>query len=100
MTMAIELLSCAPQLSAEVFQEHVESCRFCSCDEDHPCGIAIADDDAGFLRLARSEQETVEILACGWFLPGVCNRPECIEKLLAESRGRVLIYDAFGKPAA
>lgn len=93
-------LSLAPQLSMELLEEAVEVCRFCGCAEDRPCSIALARGDDGTIRLARNQAETFDVIPCGWFLPSVCNRPECIEKLLGEARQRPALYDAFGNQVA
>jgi hypothetical protein len=72
-----------------------DSCRFCGCTEEAPCAIAIAEDLDGTVRLARTAAETADVLACGWFLPRVCNSPNCIERLVMESR--LLLFDAQGR---
>ena len=101
-------MNCALTLSLEVQQERDEllmldphdRCRFCHCTEDQPCAIAITEDPAaGIVRLARKEDETTVLMPCSWFLPKVCNSPTCIEKLLAECRDRIVLFDASGKRA-
>jgi hypothetical protein len=79
-------------------REPVQCCRFCGCTEDSPCGIPITEELNGTFRLARSEAETTETLPCNWYLPGVCNSPACVEKLIAESR--VLLFGADGSRVA
>lgn len=71
-------------------------CRFCRCTEAEPCAIAVVEDREGTMRLARTEAEADQVLACSWFLPGVCNSPTCIEKLLVECRNLPVIFDAQG----
>lgn len=94
-----------PHLSLEVEQERLVSldpaqrCRFCQCSEVEPCPIPVREDHDGVFHLAVSEEETTMILPCSWFLPGVCTSPVCIEKLLLESRNRVVIFGADGRRA-
>lgn len=92
-------MSAAPSLSVENFilQEDMPVCRFCGCTEDAPCPILITWDDAGVTRLARNEAESNDVIFCAWYIHGVCNSPVCIEKLLEEKRGRVLLFDASGR---
>jgi hypothetical protein len=95
-----------PHLSLEVEQERLVSldpaqrCRFCQCSEVEPCPIPLREDADGNFHLASSEAETSMILPCSWFLPNVCSRPECIEKLLIEARGRVVLFDGSGRRMA
>jgi|HubBroStandDraft_6_1064221.scaffolds.fasta_scaffold00550_16 hypothetical protein len=77
----------------------VERCRFCGCTEDAPCRISIAQDDDGTVRLARTPQETADEVPCGWYLPGVCNAPQCLEGLIAEWRS-VRLFGADGRRLA
>lgn len=74
-----------------------QSCRFCQCTETSPCPILIAENPDGSERLARTENEAGEIIFCSWYLRGVCSAPVCIEKLLEEKRGKVLLFDAQGR---
>ena len=98
-------MSTIPHLSLETLQERdaalepVERCRFCQCSEVEPCPIPVREDQDGVFHLAASEEETTMILPCSWFLPGVCTSPVCIEKLLLESRNRVVIFDGYGHRA-
>jgi len=74
-----------------------ERCRFCGCTTDAPCAIPLREDERGdFHLVARGSAETTMIMPCAWFLPRICNAPECIEKLLLEMRGRVVVFDAYG----
>jgi hypothetical protein len=75
----------------------LERCRFCGCTEDDPCPILIAWDDSGVARLARNESESNDVIFCAWYIHGVCNSPLCIEKLLEEKRGKVLLFDGSGR---
>ena len=85
---------------AEFFHaDPVERCRFCGCTEDEPCAIPIAQED-GIFRLARNEGETAMIQPCAWFLPGVCNAPRCMEKLIAEWGAKVLLFAPDGRKLA
>jgi hypothetical protein len=82
-------------------QEELQQCRFCHCTEFTPCGIALAADPDGTLRLARNDEEVFEVQACAWYLDRVCNAPACVERLIAEQRGttspRVLLFDGQGR---
>jgi hypothetical protein len=82
-------------------QEQPPQCRFCQCTEFTPCGIAIAEDLDGTVRLARDEEEVSNVLPCFWYIDCVCTAPLCIERLIAESRGEgttpVLLFDATGR---
>lgn len=99
-------LTCDPDLELQdlLDQEPLAACRFCGCTEFSPCPIAITRDVDGTMRLARDRGEAQEILACGWYLEGVCNAPPCIEKLIAEQRegiaARVLLFGADGRRIA
>jgi hypothetical protein len=67
-----------------------------------PCTI-FTITEAGTVRLARRDDETrnIEMMPCAWFLPGVCNSPECVEKLIEERRGRIVVlYGAGGERVA
>jgi hypothetical protein len=94
-----------PGILEELEQERLVSldpgdkCRFCQCSQIAPCAIPLREDDNGVFWLARSEDETSTIMPCSWFLPGVCTSPICVEKLLLESRNRVVIFDGFGNRA-
>ena len=70
-------------------QEEPSQCRFCNCTEFSPCGIAIAQDPDGTIRLARLDAEVIEVLPCSWYIDRVCNSPACIERLIAERRSVV-----------
>lgn len=74
-----------------------QRCRFCDCTNDRPCMIPVREGENGTYYLARTECETTEVIACSWFLPQVCSRPECIEKLLLESRNKVRLFDGTGR---
>jgi hypothetical protein len=76
-----------------------QRCRFCQCGQDAPCVTPVREDDDGTFHLATSEVDATMLLPCSWFLPGVCSSPTCIEKLLLESRNRVVIFDGFGNRA-
>lgn len=78
-------------------QRDIAECRFCQCTEDAPCPILIAFDVDGFARLARTEAESSDVVFCTWYIPGVCNSPLCVEKLLEEKRGKVLLFDGSGR---
>ncbi|HZW05359.1 MAG TPA: hypothetical protein VFF58_00495 [Candidatus Nitrosotalea sp.] len=86
----------ALELEQILSQESGMSCRFCQCTEEKPCIIAMAVNPDGTVRLARNDQEVFDLLPCSWYIPGVCNAPFCIEKLLAEMRDNVLLFDAQG----
>jgi len=77
-------------------EQEIYCCRFCHCSERKPCEIDIAVNEDGTERLARTALEVEETRPCGWYMVGVCNAPECIEKLLEEKRGKVLLFDAAG----
>jgi hypothetical protein len=77
--------------------EELEDCRFCGCTEDAPCPILISWDASGVARLACNEAESNDVIFCAWYIHGVCNSPLCIEKLLEEKRGKVLLFDASGR---
>jgi hypothetical protein len=83
-------------------QQLTEPCRFCGCTETTPCTIfTIAE--GSIVRLARpyDEPRLIEMSPCAWFLPGVCNAPECIEKLIEERKGRAtVLYGANGERVA
>jgi hypothetical protein len=92
----------APTLSLEQLEEIelqlAESCRFCSCTESTPCPIFLHHEPSGIVRLARTEEEANDFAFCAWYVPGVCNSPLCIEKLLEEKRGKVILFDAQSQP--
>ena len=90
---AAEVLSLENSLHLEL----AECCRFCRCTETTPCTIAIAQDANGTMRLARHEEEIVYEIACSWYMPGVCNAPRCIQKLVAEWDEKVLLFDSTGR---
>jgi hypothetical protein len=76
-----------------------ERCRFCECSDELPCAIPLREGPDGNFYLARSEQETTMLIPCSWFIPRVCSKPECVEKLLLEARGKVLLFDSQGNRA-
>lgn len=83
-------------------QDELPQCRFCHCAEFAPCTIAIAQDLDGTMRLARSEEEVLDVMPCRWYIDGCCNAPRCIMKLLAEwggadTRAEVLLFDFAGR---
>lgn len=84
-------------------EQESPACRFCGCTEFKPCGIYIFTDENGVTRLARAgdHQLLVEVISCAWYLPGVCNAPECVARLI-EERGQsmVVLYGADGKRVA
>lgn len=98
-----------PALSLEVLTtqdrgraiDPLEHCRFCHCSEDAPCEIAVVEEVSGGFRLARNGEEAMLILACTWFVPGICSAPACMEKLQRELRGEapVILFDAYGSRA-
>jgi hypothetical protein len=96
-------LSHSPHLTLESLVEQdlidsVRRCRFCNCSPDEPCIIPVGQDEEGNYFLAQSESEATEIVACNWFLPGICNAPACMEKLQQELRDDGLrIVDRGGK---
>jgi hypothetical protein len=99
-------MSAAPHLTLEVEQdqdylvsESIEQCRFCHCTEDRCCEIYFREDEQGNFRLARRPEDAVIMISCSWYAPGVCNAPECVEKLLLEARGKVVLFDARGERA-
>jgi len=80
----------------------IENCRFCGCTEQQPCAIPIALGPDGKERLARKNEEVLEIIPCSWYLEECCNAPACVERLIAECRGaaappRVLLFDGQGR---
>jgi hypothetical protein len=86
------------ELSDLLMQESIQSCRFCNCTEDAPCPIYLHYELDGTVRLGRNVDDTNDIAFCSWYLPGVCNSPLCIEKLLEEKRGKVILFDANNVP--
>lgn len=83
------LLATPPHLSLELRQERIwvepgVCCRFCNCNYDSPCVIPVREDGDGTWYLAKDEAEATLSIPCSWFLPGICNAPECIAKLVAE----------------
>jgi hypothetical protein len=88
-------------LSARIDLEESQQCRFCQCTELNPCGIALAQDPDGTLRLARNDDEVWDVQACAWYIEGVCSAPSCVEQLIAERRGeatpRVFLFDGQGR---
>jgi len=77
-----------------------ECCRFCGCTKETPCKILFATDGQQVWRLVFDEAEADFEQACAWLVPGVCNAPECVEKLLIEARGRVVLFDDGGRRMA
>jgi hypothetical protein len=74
-----------------------DNCRFCNCTDEAPCRIPLREDDGKFF-LAYNDARKFLIVACSWFIPGVCSSPLCIEKLLAESRdSKIVLFDAEGR---
>jgi len=99
-------MSAAPHLLLEVEQDNdrlvsepLDQCRFCHCTEETACMILFREDERGHFRLARRIEDAVIATPCSWYAPGVCNAPECVEKLLLEFRGKVMLFDARGKRA-
>jgi hypothetical protein len=76
----------------------IERCRFCGCTEENACAIPIAEGSDGKQRLARSNEEVLEVIPCSWYLEECCNAPACLEKLIAESR--VLLFAPDGRKLA
>jgi hypothetical protein len=96
-------LALTPTLSLLTEDERIElleRCRFCGCTEDRPCLILWREDAAGIYRLALHEYEADFSQPCAWYIPGVCSAAECVEKLLLEARGKVVLFDAGGKRAS
>jgi hypothetical protein len=73
-----------------------QQCRFCGCSEFNPCTILFAKTGS-IIRLVFDEAEADYVEPCSWYVPGVCNGPSCIERLLIEARGRVLLFDGTGR---
>lgn len=50
-------------------------CKFCGCDDENPCGIAVrhSDGELGYL-------------PCAWLVEDVCTAPACVEKAYLEAR--------------
>jgi hypothetical protein len=78
-------------------------CKFCGCDELHPCMIPMIEDGWGnVLRPALGlialveDDEQMRMLPCAWLLlddeESVCTAPACVEKAYLAVR----IEDAFG----
>jgi hypothetical protein len=89
------LLATPPHLSLELRQERIwvepgVCCRFCGCNPEKSCIIPVRLDEDDIWHLARSEAEATSNVCCGWFLPGICNAPECMAKLYGELRGEPL----------
>ena len=84
-THAIRLPELAPDPDLSILRVP-NSCRFCGCTEETPCTIAITKDREGNYLIAFDRTMTAIVEPCAWYLPGVCNAPACIEKLLKESR--------------
>jgi hypothetical protein len=90
-------------LSQVLHAEHENSadpndqCRFCGCTDSEPCGVLFVEDDLGIFRLARNEDECTVVIPCTWYVPRVCNSPECVEKLLLEKRSRPILFEASGR---
>lgn len=89
-------LSLAPRLELKVQEDDRrfvpspnERCRCCGCTEHSPCRILLRRDVEDYYLLARVTGESNGELPCSWFLPGICNAPWCIEKLIKESGGYV-----------
>jgi hypothetical protein len=97
------VLSLDAMLQSMQDREQPPQCRFCQCTEFTPCTIELAKDPDGVVRLARTEEEIVDVLFCAWYIDRVCTSPACIEKLAIERRsGRgaaspVLLFDAQGR---
>lgn len=99
------LLQCASELTLADIEEDrhfvaepVKSCRFCQCTEFAPCLILVREAEDGNFYLAKDEEEATEEMFCAWFLPGICNAPECMSKLVAELKGEspILLFEADG----
>ncbi len=92
----------APTLSLELLNDLeaqlTETCRFCSCTQSAPCPILLHVEESGIVRLARNEEESNAVAFCEWYVEGVCNSPLCIEKLLEEKRGNVILFDPSSNP--
>jgi hypothetical protein len=73
-----------------------EQCRFCRCSQFNPCTILFAQSGS-VIRLVFEEAEADYVEPCSWYVPGVCNKPECVEKLLIEARGKVVLFDGTGR---
>jgi hypothetical protein len=56
----------------------------------------VREDGDGTWYLAKDEAEATLSIPCAWFLPGICNAPECMAKLYAELRGepRFVVFSA------
>lgn len=50
-------------------------CKFCGCDDEHPCFIPPNFIDGA-----------VAGVLCAWLLVDVCTAPECVEQAYAEAR--------------
>jgi hypothetical protein len=86
-----------PHLSLELQQERIfvepgTPCRFCKCNSDEPCMIPVRLNEDATWYLAKDESEADCIVTCGWFLPGICNAPECMAKLVAELKGNLRLF--------
>jgi hypothetical protein len=94
-------ISLDPSLKMILDQEEPQQCRFCQCTEFTPCGIALAQDPDGTVRLARNDEEVFDVQGCAWYIERVCSSPACVEQLIAERRGeaapRVLLFDGQGR---
>jgi hypothetical protein len=100
------LLAPPPHLSLELRQERIwvgpgVCCRFCGCNSEEPCMIPVRLGDGEIWYLAKDETDATVNVTCGWFLPGICNAPECMAKLYAELRGepRIVLFEADGRCA-
>lgn len=94
--MAHSLLQ-LPEQERDYHADPRDCCRFCRCTEDKPCEIKWREDGHGIFYLARSEQEMTVPTYCSWYVPRVCNAPECVEKLLLEMRSRPILFEASGR---
>lgn len=83
-------MSLAPTLSVIPDQEPtldlLERCRFCGCTEERACRIYFAQSGSVIYRLVFDPMESDFDIPCSWLVPGVCNSPVCVEKLLVEAR--------------
>lgn len=84
-------MSLAPTLSVIPDQEPtldlLEKCRFCGCTEERACRIYFrSETSTDAWRLVFTEMESDFDIPCSWLVPGVCNSPVCVEKLLVEAR--------------
>jgi hypothetical protein len=61
--------------------------------------IPVRLGDDGIWYLAKDEAEATLSISCAWFLPGICNAPECMAKLYAELKGEpaIILFSAEGQ---